>query len=183
MQLLSPPASSSTSKHGVQRIQNSSARRSSKGPRKSATPVGRPKKAKAGSKALRVITNMQVKQEIPDDIDFLAPMTPPSPTDDPLLLREPSDSGRVIQLKDEDMRPSIALEDWSEIEETQNIQGPMVVEEATNLQEDHDLPTVDDDVSDDDTSDAGDEPCLVKITSADPRAAARAVAILKQVGW
>ena len=42
-------------------------------------------------KALRVDTtkqgNMQVKQELPDDLDLLAPMPPPSPTDDPLLLR------------------------------------------------------------------------------------------------
>lgn len=181
MQLLSPSASSSSSKHGVQRTQNASARRGSKGQRKSATPVGRPRKAKANSKALRVITNMQVKQEMPDDIDFLAPMTPPSPTDDPLLLKEPSDSEPILQLKDEDMR-SMALDDWSEVEETQNIQSPIVIEEATNLQEDYDVPTIEEDVSDDDTSDTADESCLVKITSADPRAAARAVAILKQVG-
>lgn len=31
----------------------------------------------------------QVKQEVPDDIDLRAPMPPPSPTDDPLLLSGP----------------------------------------------------------------------------------------------
>src|SRR5205807_10421829 len=35
-------------------------------------------------KALRVDTTKQVKQELPDDLDLLAPMPPPSPTDDPL---------------------------------------------------------------------------------------------------
>lgn len=43
-------------------------------------------------KGLRLNTTnlpVQVKQEIPDDIDLLAPMPPPSPTDDPLLLSGP----------------------------------------------------------------------------------------------
>lgn len=58
-------------------------------------------------KALRVDTteqgNMQVKQELPDDLDLLAPMPPPSPTDDPLLLRgqlKPKPRMEAIEVKE-----------------------------------------------------------------------------------
>jgi hypothetical protein len=51
--------------------------------------VGRQARARTKGKELRVNTNVRVKQEIPDDIDLLAPMPPPSPTDDPLLLSGP----------------------------------------------------------------------------------------------
>jgi len=60
--------------------------------RRSVTPVGGADgkgkaKAKSGRKSeLRIVT---VKKEIPDDIDLRAPMPPPSPTDDPLLLSGP----------------------------------------------------------------------------------------------
>jgi len=43
-----------------------------------------------------VNTNLQVKQEIPDDIDLLASMPPPSPTDDPLLLSGPPEPVPII---------------------------------------------------------------------------------------
>ena len=46
------------------------------------------RKGKGKKVGLRVST-VQVKQEIPDDIDLRAPMPPPSPTDDPLLLSGP----------------------------------------------------------------------------------------------
>lgn len=51
-----------------------------------ATSKASTRKAKASN--LRVVTT-QVKQEIPDDIDLTAPMPPPSPSDDPLLLSGP----------------------------------------------------------------------------------------------
>ena len=43
----------------------------------------------------------QVKQEVPDDIDLRAPMPPPSPTDDPLLLSGPPEPEPGTNMVDE----------------------------------------------------------------------------------
>ncbi|TCD68152.1 hypothetical protein EIP91_011430 [Steccherinum ochraceum] len=53
------------------------------------TPKGHKRKAPAKStgKAKKLV--LQIKKEFPDDIDLSAPIPPPSPTDDPLLLRGP----------------------------------------------------------------------------------------------
>ena len=52
------------------------------------TPAAKKKGARAST--LRVVTiPQQVKQELPDHIDLSAPMPPPSPSDDPLLLSGP----------------------------------------------------------------------------------------------
>ena len=52
------------------------------------TPAAKKKSARAST--LRVVTiPQQVKQELPDHIDLSAPMPPPSPSDDPLLLSGP----------------------------------------------------------------------------------------------
>jgi hypothetical protein len=52
------------------------------------TPAAKKKGTRASS--LRVVTiPQQVKQELPDHIDLSAPMPPPSPSDDPLLLSGP----------------------------------------------------------------------------------------------
>ncbi|KIM42226.1 hypothetical protein M413DRAFT_444671 [Hebeloma cylindrosporum] len=52
------------------------------------TPATKKKGARAST--LRVVTiPHQVKQELPDHIDLSAPMPPPSPSDDPLLLSGP----------------------------------------------------------------------------------------------
>ncbi|KAF8882194.1 hypothetical protein CPB84DRAFT_1838218 [Gymnopilus junonius] len=52
-----------------------------------------PATTKANTRKSRVsnlsVVTTQVKKEIPDDIDLMAPMPPPSPSDDPLLLSGP----------------------------------------------------------------------------------------------
>jgi hypothetical protein len=262
--------------------------------------VGRQARARTKGKELRVNTHVQVKQEIPDDIDLLAPMPPPSPTDDPLLLSGPPEP--MLELQDreaspttpagrcnrsmvaqrdrekEDLPPSSPVSpdadaepvrlfeidtagadgSWSDSDddgpnrETEeegegeftgrwrmmkvrtkqdppssatrtrqelwgrpispfpNATGLALVDEEEEKEEVRrlsiepeseggelqdrelsrateegatfeDTPALEGDVQDDDSSDIVDQPGLIKITSADPRAAARAVAILKQV--
>lgn len=65
------------------------------------TPVAKPphktlksaSKRKPASPKKKLV--MQIKKEIPDDIDLNAPIPPPSPSDDPLLLRGPPGSKTV----------------------------------------------------------------------------------------
>lgn len=190
-------------------------------------PVARQTRPRTKAKELRVNTNVRVKQEIPDDIDLLAPMPPPSPTDDPLLLSGPPESGSVsapISVREtslalvgeynesvqtggntEDLPPSSPVDGtwgggWSDSDDGEEREGEgeytgkwkMVnirtmqdpPSSATRLRQERwgrpITPHPKALVSEDDDSDTA-EPELVKITSVDPRAAARAVAILKQV--
>lgn len=199
---------------------------------------GRQTKASAKGKDFRVNTN--VKQEMPDDIDLLAPMPPPSPTDDPLLLSGPTKSKSVWEsqsFRDADVAPLTLFDSgWSDSDDEVPNQGndelegegeftgkwrmmkvrtkqdppssatrmrqelwgrpisPFPIKKFALIDEEEeevrtpfslaiqdrgDLLASDD--SQDDDSDASGDPGLVKVTSADPRAAARAVAILKQV--
>ncbi|KDR68464.1 hypothetical protein GALMADRAFT_283159 [Galerina marginata CBS 339.88] len=62
-------------------------RTETRGKTRTPTTTAKAKKGK-GKTNLRVVTT-QVKQELPDDIDLAAPMPPPSPSDDPLLLSGP----------------------------------------------------------------------------------------------
>lgn len=175
-------------------------------------------------------TNVRVKQEIPDDIDLLAPMPPPSPTDDPLLLSGPPESepvsapvselqvreasltpvgecNELVQTGGADLPPSSPVAGawdggWSDSDDEEEGEGEGEGEytgkwrmmnvrtmqdppsSATRLRQERwgrpISPHPKALVGEDDDSDTA-EPELVKITSADPRAAARAVAILKQV--
>ncbi|KAK7683087.1 hypothetical protein QCA50_013760 [Cerrena zonata] len=63
------------------------------------TPVAKPQPKHSKSASRRKSSSpkkklvMQIKQELPDDVDLNAPIPPPSPSDDPLLLRGPPGSG------------------------------------------------------------------------------------------
>jgi hypothetical protein len=84
----------------------------------------------------------------------------------------------VDEEEEEEEVRRLSIEPESEGGELQDRELSRATEEGATFE---DTPALEGDVQDDDSSDIVDQPGLIKITSADPRAAARAVAILKQV--
>ena len=80
--------------------------------------------AKNTGKAKKLV--LQIKKEFPDDVDLSAPLPPPSPTEDPLLLRGPASMHRRRRPRasSHPLEASVYSRDTPPIASTSPIRGP-----------------------------------------------------------